>query len=89
MYSATLGFLKPLLISDNGPCYKSQEFNEFCPKFDITHETGAAFNHQANSIAERAIQTIKHLMKKNQNDTWLALLILKSMPITGIGQKPS
>ena len=25
------------IISDNGPCYKSQEFNNFCTKFDIVH----------------------------------------------------
>ena len=30
------------------------------------------------------IQTIKQLMVKNQGDTWLALLILKSTPMTGI-----
>ena len=48
------------------------------------HQTGAGYNHQANSIAERAFQTIKHLMIKNQNDAWLALLILKSTPISRI-----
>ena len=30
------------------------------------------------------IQTIKQLMVKNQDDTWLALLILKSTPMNGI-----
>ena len=39
-----------IIISDNGPCYKSQEFNNFCDKFDIVHQTGASYNHQANSI---------------------------------------
>ena len=73
-----------IIISDNGPCYKIQEFNDFCAKFDIVHQTGASCNHQANSVIEHAIQTIKHLMIKNQNDTWLALLILKSTPISGI-----
>ena len=65
------------IISDNGPCYKSQEFNEFCARFEINHITGALYNHQANSIAEHMIQTIKQLMVKNQNDTWLAILISK------------
>ena len=68
------------IISDNGPCYKSQEFNNFCAKFEINHITGASYNHQANSIAECMIQTIKQLMVKIQGDTWLALLILKSTP---------
>ena len=47
------------IISDNEPCYKSQEFNSFCAKFEINHITGASYNHQANSIAERMTQTIK------------------------------
>ena len=54
------------IISDNGPCYKSQEFNVFCSSFDIKHVTGSAYNHQANAIAERSIQTVKHLMTKTQ-----------------------
>ena len=72
------------IIIDNGPCYKSQEFRDFCAKFKISHITGASYNHQANSIAEHMIQTIKQLMVKNQNDTWLAMLILKSTPMTEI-----
>ena len=74
-----------VIISDIGPCYKSQEFNDFCAKFDILHQTGASYNHQANSITEHA----KHLMIKNKNDTWLALLVLKSTPISGIHRSPA
>ena len=76
-----------VIISDNGPCYKSEEFHTFCAKFDIVHQTGASY--KANSIAKGAIQTIKHLMIKNQNDTWLALPILKSTPISGIDWSPA
>ena len=65
------------IISDNGPCYKSQEFNDFCARFEINHVTGASYNHQTKSIAEHMIQTNKHLMVKNQNDMWLVLLFLK------------
>ena len=75
------------IISDNG--YKSQEFNTFCAKFEISHITGASYNHQANSIAKHMIQTIKQLMVKNQGDTWLALLILKSTPMNGIDRSPA
>ena len=76
------------IISDNGPCYNSQEFNIFCGRFDIKHVTGSAYNHQANAIAKRSIQTVKHLMTKNPNDTWLAL-ILKSIPINEINRSPA
>ena len=77
------------IISDNGPCYKNQEFNTFCAKFEINHITGASYHHQANSIAERMIQTIKQLMVKNQSDSWLALLIIKSTPLNGIDRSPA
>ena len=56
---------------------------------EINHITGASYNHQANSIAECMIQTIKHLMVKNQNDTWLALLLLKATPVTEIDRSPA
>ena len=78
-----------VIISDNGTCYKSQEFNNFCARFEINHITGASYNHQANSIAEHMIQTIKQLMVKNQNNTWVAMLILKSMPMNGINRSPA
>ena len=58
------------IISEKGPCYRSQEFSQFCTKFEIKHISGAACNHQANAIAERSIQTVKHLMAKNQGDFW-------------------
>ena len=58
-------------------------------RFEINHVTGTSYNHQANSIGEHMIQTIKHLIVKNQNDTWLALLILKATPITGIDRSPA
>ena len=77
------------IITDNGPCYKSQEFSNFCEKFEVEHITGSAYNHQVNAIAERNIQTIKNLMVKNPRDIWLALLIFKSTPITGIDKSPS
>ena len=72
------------IISYNELCYKNQECTYSCAKFEINHITGASYNHQANSIAECVIQTIKQLMVKNQGDIWLAMLILKSTPINGI-----
>ena len=77
------------MINDNDLCYKIQEFNYFCARFEINHITGASYNHQANSIAEHMIQTIKQLMVKNQNNTLLALLILKSTPMNGIDRSPA
>ena len=73
-YKIGTGFLKDVfsdfgipeaIISDNGPCYKSQKFNSFCAKFEINHITGVSYNHQANSITAHMIQTIKQLMVKN------------------------
>ena len=85
---SAFGIPEPI-TSDNGLCYKSQEFNTFCAKFEINHITGGSYNHQANSIAECMIQTIKQLMVKNQGNTSLASLILKLTHMNGIDRSPA
>ena len=76
------------IISDNGACYKSHEFKAFCQKFDISHQTGAACNHRAN-YCQKSNRDHKAFDGQEQNYTWLALLILKSTPITGTDKSPA
>ena len=83
----TLGYLKLLLLTMD-PARRARSFPIF-EKFAVEHITGSAYNHQANAIAERSIQTIKNLVAKNPRDVWLALLIFKSTPITDIDKSPS
>ena len=59
-----------IFISDNGPQYASREFEEFA-KF--RYVTSSPYFLQANGEAERAVGTIKGLLKKG-GDPYKALL---------------
>ena len=72
------------LISDNGPCFKSEKFNRFCDEFEIKHRTSSPYYHQSNGRAERAIQTIKQIFKKCQteNEITMALIAYHDTPVS-------
>ena len=58
---ATFG-VPQIVISDNGPEYKSEKFKQFAKDWDFKHITKSPNYPQANGLAERNILTIK---KKN------------------------
>ncbi len=71
------------LVSDNGPQYTSQQFQEFMKQCDIQHTTSSPLHPQSNGLAEKAVQTIKMMMKKCReagDDFHLALLDLRNTP---------
>ena len=53
------------IVSDNGPQFVSEIFKEFTRKWDIQHITSSPRYPQSNGEAERAVQTVKSLMKRN------------------------
>ena len=61
------------LRTDNGPQFSSQEFAEFAKQYDFTHTTSSPHFPASNGQVERAVQTVKHLLK-NADDPPLALL---------------
>ena len=66
-----------VLISDNGPQFSSHVFWQFIKHYCIDYRTSSPYHPQSNSMAEKAVQTIKRLMKKaahDGNDPYLALL---------------
>ena len=77
------------IISDNGPCFKSKEFIEFHTELGVVTETCSAYNHSSVGMAERMVQTMKQIMIKNPENTWLAMLIFKSTMIPKIQKSPS
>ena len=56
--------LPELLVSDNGTCFVSTEFEDFLSKNGIRHVTSAPYHASSNGLAERAVQTFKRMMKK-------------------------
>lgn len=80
------------LISDNGPQYASAEFKDFANSWEFKHITSSPGHSQANGQAERAIQTVKNLLKKADNsggDPYILLLEYRNTPLEGVGLSPA
>ena len=43
------------IITDNGPCFKSDKFKQFCEILEINHVTSSPHYHQSNGRVKRAI----------------------------------
>lgn len=68
------------LRSDNGPQYSADVFSQFADEYGFMHNPSSPKYPQSNGEAERAVQTIKTLLTKN-NDPYLALLAYRSTPL--------
>ena len=75
------------VVTDNGPQYTSELYADFAKKFEFQHITSSPYYPQGNGEAERAVKTIKEMLKKCE-DPYLALLSYRSTPLP-IGYSPS
>ena len=57
------------VISDNGPQYTSEHYSEFAKSYQFQHITSSPYYPQSNGEAERAVGTIKSLLKKCKDPT--------------------
>ena len=55
------------LVSDNGPAFIAEEFQEFLRSNGVKHVRSAPYHPQTNGEAERFVQTFKHAMKADDN----------------------
>ncbi|XP_014834021.1 PREDICTED: uncharacterized protein K02A2.6-like [Poecilia mexicana] len=56
------------IVSDNGPQYTSEEFQDFMKKNGIKHFKSAPHHPATNGLAERFVQTFKKAMKAMTRD---------------------
>ena len=78
-------------ITDGGTQYTALEFKKFAEKYGFEHRISSPERPQGNSEAERAVGTIKNLLKKAESageDLYLALLAYRSTPLA-CGYSPS
>lgn len=79
------------VVSDNGPAYSSQEFEQFASEWDFRHVTSSPLYPQSNGLAERTVGIVKNLLKKAKadgQDPYLAILEYRNTPLA-CGQSPS
>ena len=75
------------VFSDEGTQYTSAEFQKFSQYWGFQHKTSSPRHPSGNGEAERAVQTVKNLLKKEQ-DPFLALLNYRNTPLAS-GKSPA
>ncbi|XP_033731488.1 uncharacterized protein K02A2.6-like [Pecten maximus] len=73
------------LISDNGSQFASKEYEDFIGSHSMHHITSSPGHQQANGLAEKAVQSVKNLIKKSGDDIYMTSLDLRNTPRDDIG----
>ena len=58
--------LPKVVVTDNATCFTSPAFQSFCAKNGIKHLLTAPLSPKSNGLAERAVQTVKQGVRKQQ-----------------------
>ena len=88
------------VVSDNGPQYsntrhllsRNHEFKKFADEWGFSHITSSPEYPQSNGAAERAVQTVKRILKKaaaENKDPFEGLLKYRNTPFEDIGVSPA
>ena len=69
-----------IVVSDNGPEFAGEAYNQFSRKWDFKHITSSPHYPQSNGQIERTIQTVKKTIKKSMNGGRRSILSIVSTP---------
>ena len=73
------------IVADYGTQYTSEEFRQKCKDSNIELSFSSPYHHQANSVAERTVGTLKHLWRKSEQDgqpITTALYMYRTTPLS-------
>ncbi len=70
-----------VVMSDNGPQYSSETFKNFAKTYNFKHVTSSPLYPKSNGAAERAVQSVKNLLRK-ASDPYLSLLEYRATPVS-------
>lgn len=75
-----------LVRADNGPQFAGEPFKTFSQNWSLRHDISPLFP-QSNGEAERAVRTVKGLLKKS-SDSYLVLMAYCTVPLAN-GYSPT
>jgi len=78
-------------ITDNGPCYASEEFAQFSKAWDFHHDTSSPLHSSGNGFSEAYVKICKRILTKakaDHKDPLLGILEYRVTPLE-IGYSPS
>jgi hypothetical protein len=81
-----------LIISDNGPQFRAEEFQKFTSQWGIKHDTTSPYHSQSNGKVESAVKTAKKMLARTDRtgeDQFLALLNIRNTPTQGVDSSPA
>ena len=78
---------RPGYEANNGPQYSTESYAKFAQEYGFEHLTSSPRYPQSNGVVERAVRTVKGLLKKAE-DPYLALLSYRATPLE-IGYSPA
>ena len=79
------------VITDNGPQFRPQVYEEFAAKWGFTHVTSSPYHSQSNGKAEATVKIAKNMLRKvtqDNQDMNLAILTWCNTPTEGGNYSP-
>ena len=77
--------LPDVIVADYGTQFTSEDFRKKCSECNMELKFSSPYHHQANSVAETTIGTLKHICRKSEHDgqsITTALFMYRTTPLS-------